>query len=90
MGRKSNVGTSSFPFTIDKSKDIKPMNHVRPYDVPYNLRASMDKELSEAISAGVLSPCNEATSWTHQLFPVPKHRYDEVRLVSDFRCLNAV
>ena len=65
------------------------MNHVRPYDVPYNLRASMDKELSDTIDAGVLSPSNEARAWTHQLFPVPKHINDEIRLVSDFRRLNA-
>ena len=26
--------------TIDPSKNIRPMNHVRPYDVPYNLRAT--------------------------------------------------
>ena len=51
--------------TIDPSKDIRSMNHVKPYDVPYlpyNLRASMDKELFEAISAGVLRPRNEATN----------------------------
>ena len=49
----------------------------------------MDTEISQAVAAGVLSPCSQATEWCHQLFPVPKPGRDEVRIVSDFRRLNS-
>ena len=39
--------------TIDPSKDVTPRAHVRPYDIPYNLREPMNRELSDAIEAGV-------------------------------------
>ena len=46
------------------------MSH--PYDVPDNLGEPMNKELIDAIEAGVLTPCSEASDWVHQMLPVPK------------------
>ena len=63
--------------------------HVRLYDIPYNLREPMNRELSDAIEAGVLTPCCETSDWVHQMFPVPKPGKSEVRLVSDFKRLNS-
>ena len=48
----------------------------------------LDPEIVEMVDRSFMS-CNEATAWTHQLFPVPKQVKDEIRLVSDFRRLNA-
>ena len=42
---------------IDPSKDVTPRAHYRPYDIPFNLRESFNRELSDAIQAGVLTPC---------------------------------
>ena len=70
---------------LDPNKKVKPVAHCKPFDVPFNLRKSMETEISQAVTAGILSPCNEATAWCHQLFPVPKPG----RIVSDFKRLNS-
>ena len=49
----------------------------------------MNKELSDAIEAGVLTPYSDTSDWVHQMFPVPKPGKSEVRLVSDFKRLNS-
>ena len=54
---------------LDPKKDITPRTHSRPFDVPYNLREPMNKELSDAIEAGVLTPCSDTSDWVHQMFP---------------------
>ena len=41
----------------------------------------MNNELSDAIEAGVLTPCSESNEWVHQIFPVPKPGRPEVRLL---------
>ena len=49
----------------------------------------MQAEISDAIHAGVLTPCNTPSPWCHQMFPVPKAGRSEVRLCSDFKRLNS-
>ena len=74
---------------LDTSKEIVPRAHTRPFDCPYHLREGFDRELKEALDAGVLSPCTESSEWVHQLFPVAKQgQPGKVRLVSDFKHLN--
>ena len=46
---------------LDPTKDVTPQAHSCPFDVPYNLREPMNKELSDAIEAGVLTPCTETS-----------------------------
>ena len=53
------------------------------------VREAKNKELSDAIVAGVLTPCSESSEWVHQMFPVPKPGRPEVRLVADFKRLNS-
>ena len=74
---------------LDPDKKVKPVAYCKPFDDPFNLRKFMDTKISQAVTAGILSPCNEATAWCHQLFPVPKPGQDEVRIVSDFHRLNS-
>ena len=70
---------------IDPTKEVAPKAHSRPYDIPFNLRKPMQAEISDAIHAGVLTPCNTPSPWCHQMFPVPKAGRSEVRLCSDFK-----
>ena len=65
---------------IDPTKNVAPRAHSRPYDVPYNLRKPMQAEISDAIHAGVLTPCNTPSKWVHQMFPVPR----PAKMRSDF------
>ena len=75
---------------LDPSKNVTPKAHTRPYDTPYHLREAFDKELKEALDAGILSPSTEPSEWVHQLFPVAKPgQPGKVRLVADFRRLNS-
>ena len=75
---------------LDSTKKITPRAHTRPFDTPFHLRESFDRELKEALDAGVLSPCTEPSEWVHQLFPVAKPgQPGKVRLVADFKQLNA-
>ena len=75
---------------LDSTKKITPRAHTRPYDTPFHLREAFDRELKEALDAGVLSPCTEPSEWVHQLFPVAKPgQPGKVRLVADFKQLNA-
>ena len=66
---------------LDKNKNVTPKVH---------LREAFDKELKEALDAGILSPSTEPSEWVHQLFPVAKSgQPGKVRLVADFRQLNS-
>ena len=71
---------------LDSTKKITPRAHTRPYDTPFHLREAFDRELKEALDAGVLSPCTEPSECAHRLFPVAKAgQPGKVRLVADFK-----
>ena len=72
LGPSDRINGPPVRLILDPDKKVKPVAHCKPFDVPFNLRASMDVEISQAVQAGVLSPCNDASEWCHQLFPVPK------------------
>ena len=75
---------------LDKNKNVTPKAHTCPYDTPFHLREAFDKELKEALDAGILSPSTEPSEWVHQLFPVAKPgKPGKVRLVADFHQLNS-
>ena len=48
-----NAFPPSIRLKLDPTKDVTPRAHSRPFDVPYNLREPMNKELSDGIEAGV-------------------------------------
>ena len=58
LSTSDRINAPPIRLRIDPSKDVTPLAHSRPYDIPYNLREPMNRELSDAIEAGVLTPCN--------------------------------
>ena len=74
----------------DENTDIKPVQHLRPFDVPWHLRDGFRKELKACIDAGILEPSEKPTPWAHKAFAVPKKSPGAARLVADFRLLNKI
>ena len=90
LGKDDRIHCSPVRLKINPESNIKPVAHTKPFDVPYHMRKALDAEIRTAVEAGVLSPCDEATQWCHQLFPVMKPgKVDECRIVCDFRRLNS-
>ena len=72
----------------DENTDIKPVQHLRPFDVPWHLRDGFQRELKACVDAGILEPSEKPTPWAHKAFAVPKKTPGAARLVADFRLLN--
>ena len=73
---------------INHDKNVPPVNHTCPFDVPYHLRSAWEKEIRDAIEGGVLKPVDYSTDWLSKAFAVPKNDSSKVRIVMDFRQLN--
>ena len=73
---------------IDKTRNMPPAHHTRPFDTPYHLRKAAELEINKLIEAEVLTPVSYPTDWMSKAFFVPKADHNEVRFVSDFRQLN--
>ena len=74
---------------INHDKNVPPVNHTHPFDVPYHLRSVWEKEIRDAIEGrGVLKPVDYATEWSSKAFTVAKNDSSKVRIVADFRQLN--
>ena len=74
--------------TLNKNKNINPLNHVHPFDTPFYLRKSWEKELREALEGEILVPNTNPSQWASRAFPVQKSDPSKVRIVADFRELN--
>ena len=63
----------------DNSRNIKPAQATKPYDIPFHLREPARKEFKEMLRSGVLTENTEATEWCSQSFPVQKPNSDPVK-----------
>ena len=72
LGKDDRINCPPVRLKINPESNIKPVAHTHPFDVPWHMRKALDAEIRAAVEAGVLSPCDEATEWCHQLFPVMK------------------
>ena len=54
LSTSDRINAPPIRLRIDPSKDVTPLAHSRPYDIPYNLREPMNREFSDTIEAGVL------------------------------------
>ena len=73
---------------IDESRNITPVKHIRPFDVPYHLRKPWEEEIKNALEGKILVPVSTPTDWSSKAFAVPKQDSTKVRIVADFRQLN--
>ena len=61
LSPQARINAPQIRLKLDPTKNVTPRAHSRPYDVPYNIREAMNNELSDAIEAGVLTPCSESS-----------------------------
>ena len=57
---------------VDHSRNIKPVQATKPYDIPFHLRKPATKEFNEMLRSGVLTENKEASEWCSQSFPAQK------------------
>ena len=88
LGPKDRMSIPPVKLEIDHEKLVPPVNHTRPFDVPYHLRSAWEKEIKDAIEGGVLKAVDKATEWSSKAFAVAKQDSSKVRIVADFRQLN--
>ena len=62
--------------------------HLRPYAIPHSRRDAFKKELQKLTEEGFIEP--SYAHWAAPIFPVPKKIPGKIRLVCDYRRLNAV
>ena len=62
--------------------------HLRPYAIPHSRRDAFKKELQKLTEEGFIEP--SYAPWAAPIFPVPKKTPGKIRLVCDYRRLNAV
>ena len=72
----------------NETADVKPVQNLKPFDVPWHLRAGFQQELKNCLDAGILEAATQPTPWASKAFAVPKKTPGEARLVADFRVLN--
>ena len=76
---------------IDKSRGIKPVKHLKAYDIPIHLREAAQAEFTEMRKAGIIVESDgEASEWSSQAFPrrKPNSWPIKCRWVTDFGDLN--
>ena len=73
-----------------KLAHMKPVNQVKPFDVPIHIRKAYEREISDMLEAGIIVPCEGPTDWNTKAFPVVRFDGVNSRLVGDFRGLNSV
>ena len=88
LGPSDRMNCPPVKLTLNKNKNINPLNHVRHFDTPFHLRKSWEKELCDALEGEILVPNRNPSQWASRAFPVQKSDPSKVRIVADFRELN--
>ena len=90
LGPDDRVNIAPVHLEVDHTRNIKPVQAMKPFDIPFHLRKPATKEFNEMLKSGVLTENKEASEWCSQSFPVQKPHSDPIscRWVTDFRNLN--
>ena len=74
LGPEDRIKVSPIKLEVDKRKaeQIRPANHIKPYDVPFHLREQFQKEVRNMLGGGIIERCEVATAWNTKAFPVAK------------------
>ena len=62
---------------------MRPVNYIKPYDVPFHLRAGYEEEILDIIDAGIIA-------WNTKAFLVAKSDGTNCRVVGDWRGVNSI
>ena len=63
LGPNDRVNCKPIKLEIDerKAEALRPVSHIRPFDVPYHLRQSFQEEICDMLNAGVIEKCEVST-----------------------------
>ena len=87
MGPNDRIKCKPIKLEIDerKAEALRPVSHIKPFDVPFHLRESFQQDICDMLNAGVIEKCEVSTSWNTKAFPVPKADLQSCRVVGDWR-----
>merc|ERR1711888_434257 len=90
IGKLDRVNLPPVKLHLDETKEIKPSNVGKAFDIPYHLRRPAKREFVEMVEAGIIIPNDEPSDWRSQAFPRMKPGSDPPKCcwVTDFRKLN--
>ena len=65
LGPGDRIKVPPIKLEVDKrkAKQMRPTNHIKPYDVPYHLRISFQREICDMLEAGIIETCEVSTQW---------------------------
>ena len=77
LGKEDRVSVPPIKVEIDKrnAEQMCPVNHIKPYDVPFHLPAKYEKEVMDMLKAGIIQKCEVATTWNITAFHVTKSNH---------------
>ena len=61
LGPEDMVQIVPVHLEVDHTRNIKPVQAMKPFDIPFHLRKSATKEFNEMLKSGVLSENKEAS-----------------------------
>ena len=91
LGPTDRINYPPVRLEIDKSRGIKPVKHLKAYDIPIHLRKAAHAEFTEMRKAGIIVESDgEASEWSSQAFPrrKPNSWPIKCRWVTNFCDLN--
>ena len=74
LGKKDRISCPPISLKVyqRKAEQMHPVNHIKPYDVPFHLRAGYEKEILDMVDAGIIDTCDVASPWNTEVFPAAK------------------
>ena len=92
LGKNDRISCPPVSLEVDprKAEQMRPVNHIKPYDVPFHLRAGYEKEVLDMVDAGIIATCDVATLWNTKAFLVAKSDGTNWRIVGDWRGVNSI
>ena len=72
LGPDDVINQTDIKIYMDRSVNITPTNSKTPTEIPIHLRDAADRELKNAIEAGILEECSWPTQWCSRGFFVEK------------------
>ena len=73
-----------------KAEQMRPATHIKPYDVPYHLRESFQREICDTLNAGIIERCEVSTQWNTKAFPVAKSDGSSCHVSGDWLGVNSI
>ena len=74
LGPEDRISVPPIKLEVDKRKteQMRPTNHIKPFDVPFHLREAFQKEVLYMLEAGIIQEWEVATALNKKPFLLPR------------------